>query len=272
MTCQEFEELSGAFALDAITAEERKAAEKHLTGCPKCRQLQRTLTSVVDLLPLAAPQIEPSAALKGRIFATINAQPQPEGIMPQLSRTPQIVREPVTMPVRQQRRMSWQQWGTPLVAAAAILMLLLAGGISGWNMLLQQQIIGLQGKNYELQGKLDKLSNAVPIRYTMQGTSEHQGATGEVLYYREQNMTMVVVHGLPALKGNKVYQGWLLHGQQPVSVGLFNVENGVATLGFLGDVKDFDGAAVSVEPGPQGSLEKPQGPILAVGSLRPATA
>src|SRR6266571_9464899 len=98
MTCQEFEELSGALALDAITPEERKAAEEHLAGCPKCRQLQRTLNSVVDLLPLAAPQIEPSPALKERIFATINAQQLQEIPMTHIPQTP---REPIQLPGRQ---------------------------------------------------------------------------------------------------------------------------------------------------------------------------
>lgn len=39
MTCEEFEELSGAYALEAVTPAEREAAQAHLVG------VRRLLTS-----------------------------------------------------------------------------------------------------------------------------------------------------------------------------------------------------------------------------------
>src|SRR6266849_630218 len=51
MTCKEFEELSGAFVLGAVTAEEREAARLHLTQCKACARLYQELRSVVALLP-----------------------------------------------------------------------------------------------------------------------------------------------------------------------------------------------------------------------------
>ncbi|MGZ4705939.1 MAG: anti-sigma factor family protein, partial [Acidimicrobiales bacterium] len=33
----EVEELIGAFALDAVDADEREAVERHLADCPRCR-------------------------------------------------------------------------------------------------------------------------------------------------------------------------------------------------------------------------------------------
>src|SRR5207249_5353124 len=74
MTCKEFEELSGAYALDAITPAERQAAEAHLATCTRCASLARELSEVVILLPLADPQVSPSAAVKERIFATIRQE------------------------------------------------------------------------------------------------------------------------------------------------------------------------------------------------------
>jgi len=59
MTCEEFEELSGAFALDAVTPAERQAAETHLATCVRCTRLFQEMRSVVSLLPLSVPQISP---------------------------------------------------------------------------------------------------------------------------------------------------------------------------------------------------------------------
>ena len=43
MNCEEFEELSGAYALDAVTPAELEAAQAHLAGCAACtRRLQES--------------------------------------------------------------------------------------------------------------------------------------------------------------------------------------------------------------------------------------
>ncbi len=55
MTCGEFEELSGAYALDAVTPAERLAAEAHLATCARCTRLFQETRGVVSLLPLSVP-------------------------------------------------------------------------------------------------------------------------------------------------------------------------------------------------------------------------
>src|SRR5947209_3506565 len=129
MTCEELEELSGAYVLDAITPEERREADEHLAQCPNCPQIIRELRSVVDLLPLSVPQIDPSPALKERVLSAISdtysstVQPaQPISLTPRPQRQPQPMR----------RRSTWQRWGTPLVAAAAVLFFLLSGSLAVW--------------------------------------------------------------------------------------------------------------------------------------------
>jgi anti-sigma factor RsiW len=74
MTCTEFEELSGAYVLDAVTAEEREEADAHLTHCTNCTHVMQELRPVADLLPSALSQIEPPPELKERIFATIQGK------------------------------------------------------------------------------------------------------------------------------------------------------------------------------------------------------
>ena len=86
MTCEEFEELSGAYALDAVTPAERLAAEAHLATCARCTRLFQETRGVVSLLPLSVPQIPPPPSLQGRILSAIRDASVPTGTFPVISR------------------------------------------------------------------------------------------------------------------------------------------------------------------------------------------
>ena len=73
MTCEEFEELSGAYALEAVTPDEREAAQAHLVGCTACTRRMQELRAVVVLLPYSVQQVNPPASLKGRLFEAIRS-------------------------------------------------------------------------------------------------------------------------------------------------------------------------------------------------------
>jgi len=241
MTCEEFEELSGAYALEAVTPAEREAAQAHLTGCAACTRRLQELQAVVDLLPYSAQQMNPPASLKGRLFEAIrmeNTQTQP---VP----TPRIA------PIRPRR-----SWSVQVLAMAAVLALLLFGGMAAWNVSLQRQNSSLQQQNASLQ-------NQVALAYGLHG----KGASGKLIYLPEQNVTLLVIDGLPQLHGTQVYQGWLIHGKQPTSIGLLSMQNGVASVIYPGTIAGYQVAAVSREPGPKASKNVPAGPVVAAGNL-----
>jgi len=77
MTCKEFEELSGAYALEAITPAEREAAQAHLSECATCTHRLQELRAVVNLLPYSVQQVNPPKSLKGRIFEEIRKESTP---------------------------------------------------------------------------------------------------------------------------------------------------------------------------------------------------
>ncbi len=242
MTCEEFEELSGAYALDAITPAEREAAQAHLARCAACTRRLQELRAVVDVLPYSVPQVNPPESLKGRVLDAIrmeNTRTQPISITRNAS-------------PRHRRR-----WITPLLAVAAALMLLLLGGMAAWNVSLQQQNSSLQQQNASLQHQL-------ALAYGLHG----QGATGKLIYLPEQNITLLVINGLPELHGTQVYQGWLIDGKQPISIGLLSVQSGVASVIYPGTIAGYQVAAVSREPGPMASKNVPAGPVVAAGALK----
>ncbi len=244
MNCKEFEDLSGAYVLDAVTPIERQAAEEHLATCDGCAKLVRELSNVAELLPLAAPQIDPPEQLKRRVMSAI-AQESERSF------------QPVNLASRRRQ----PRWGTRLLAVAAVLATVLLGGMAVWN-------VGLQGQVATLQRQVATVTSANSMSYTVKGTQYAPGASGQLVYIPQQHLTVLIVRGLPQLRGVQVYQGWLLQlkNGKPIgvtSLGLLNFENCVATLSFKGDLSGYNAAAVSLESGPKATLNAPKGNVFA---------
>lgn len=260
MTHEEFDEISGAYVLDAITPDERRAVEAHLAGCARCTNQLQELLGVVALLPLAVPQINPPAELAGRIRAAI----QQEGRRPTSQRPASRTRTGT----------GWRRWTPQIAAIAAVLVISLLGGMV-WNVSLQNQNSALQHQVGTLQTALQtalRHQQTTPT-YAIQSTNPKVPANGQLIYLPDKNVTILIIHGLPQLKGAKVYQGWLLHlqGQKitgTTSVGLLNAINGTATLSFIGNVTGFDAAAISQEAGPMATPNAPKGAVVALGLLK----
>ncbi len=244
MDCHEFEELASAYVLGAVTPEEHEAAARHLAGCSNCQHLLRELQSVTDLLPLAVPEVEPPPHMKTRVLAAIRADSPP---LPAQQRS-----------VRQEPRRSWWNfWETRLVLTCALLFAFLFGGVTLWNISLQQQLTQIAA------------ASSPTMITTIHGTTAAADASGEVLYFPRLHMTTLVMHNLPPLAGSQVYQGWVIANGHPKSIGLLNINirDGTAALNVSGDVNSYQVVAISKEPGPQASQEAPKGQIVATGSV-----
>jgi len=258
MTCEDFEELSGAYVLDAVTPEERLAAREHLAGCAKCTHLLEQMRSVVDLLPLSVTQVNPPPSAKDRLLAAIRQQ-QP--VIP-IERGQQIRRN------RGAGAGGWSRRWVGVVAAA-VLMFALLGGMTVWNVSLQQTITSLHGQNSALQQVVYELRPQVAVSYALaSSTSSAQNATGKLIYLPQQHLTVLIMQGLPKLQGTHVYQGWLIQNNTPVSIGLLSVQNGIASVDFPGDITNYQAVAVSMEHGPNASKNAPAGPVVARGQLK----
>jgi anti-sigma-K factor RskA len=263
MNCEEIEELSGAYVLGAVTDEERQAIEEHLEHCPQAAHLVQELQAVVNVLPLSVPRNEPSPLVKGRIMAAIQADSTRKQIH---LAPPSAVNEPVPAP-----RSLFQNVRYQVMTAASAVLLVVVLAMGAWNVSLQQRVTQLASSNTSLQQQVAQLAASVrssrPVDYTIKGSPAIPGASGQITYIPDLDMTVLVMHNLPATKGTQVYQGWLIQGKQPTSIGVLNTLNGTATLDFQGNVKGFNAAAVTLEPGPLASKSGPQGKIVASGAL-----
>lgn len=123
MTDHDLHALSGAYALDALDDDERARFEAHLAGCADCQEEVASLGEAAALLgtePMAPPPAVRDAVLSGiqsiRPLPPLTADTDP---------TPAPVDE---LAGRRARRSLLQRIaGTPLVAAAAVVLLLAVG-------------------------------------------------------------------------------------------------------------------------------------------------
>lgn len=245
MTCEEFEDLAGAYTLDDVTLAERQTAAAHLASCAKCRSLLHNLSGAVELLPFAVSPVEPRAEVWERIVAAL----PPEQPKPRTNR----------------------RWWTPrLLAVAAIVLFSLVSGMAAWNISLTRQVASLQQQLAQVPAGQPALSGV--STYPVTGTNPAQNIRGELLYLPQQRLTVLILHGLPQPQGPQVYQGWLLHrtGTQitaTTGIGLLNLVDDTASLSFSGDVIGYNAVAVSLEPGPRATPRAPKGKVVALGVL-----
>lgn len=246
MTCQDFEELLGAYALNATTLEEQRAVEQHLGHCSHCAQYLRDLQGVVDLLPLTLPMQEPSPALKGRILSSITAQSPPL--------------TPNTSGGQRRRRgdlfSGWHLLRSRIVFSAIVIPLLaLLGGAMIWNLTLQQQVVQLSAGTEHMR------------IYTLQGTALAPKVSGELIYLADHHLTILVMYNLPPLVGHQIYEGWLIHGNNLVSLGHLVLTAHTATTDTDQTITGYTTAEVSREPDARLNDNTARGPVIATGSL-----
>lgn len=253
MTCEEFEELSGAYALDAVAPAERQAAADHLANCTKCRSLLQELSGAVELLSFTVASVEPRAEMWECIASALPASSTASDPTP-------------AQPAHRVRR----RWTPQLLAVAAVLALSLLGAITAWNISLTHQITSLQQQLAHQSTQPPAISGIVT--YPVKSTHAAQNIRGKLLYLPKQHLTVLILHGLPQVQGTHVYQGWLLHlkGNEITgltSIGLLSQVHDTASLSFSGDVVGYDAVAVSLEPGPKATPRTPQGKVIAFGPL-----
>ena len=214
-----FDDLKEAYALGALSEEERREVEDYLGTHPELRAEVDDLRSVANLLALAPQEYEPSPELRRDLLNRISSSP---------------VATPAADP-SSRRAGLWRLFGPGGLAAAAVLALVTVG-MFVWNAALQEENQTLQG---ELQGQQT---------YALEGTGAAQGVQGEVVRLGDER-AMLIAEDLPSPPEGETYEAWILREDVPEPAGLFEPdEAGVAAAPIEGSIEDADAVAVTVEP------------------------
>lgn len=231
------QELLGAYALDALPDDERRLLEAHLATCETCRSELAELRLAVHTLSLSVEERDASPSLRDRLRAAAEADlAQNEAVEPPDTVVPFEPRAERSMP-RPPRR-NWLPW------AAAAIFLLFGLGMLGWNFSLRQsnnqQVIALQ---------------AAP------GVT---GASGELIYLKDEQVIIVKPSNLPALAAGQVYELWLIQGETAVPSGVFGASD--RQVAVAANLKQYQALAITIENGPLGQ-PTPQGQKVVVTPL-----
>ncbi len=220
MSDHELHLLTGAYAADALDAEEREAFDAHLADCAACRQEVAELSATTARLALGVSEPAP-AGMRERVLA-------------EAARTRQVSPTVADLDARRSRRAWYQQ---PASAAAAVL-LVVAGGL-GWLAAVEQ------GRAAEARQLADRVASVATDPDGVERTvAVSGGGTGTVIAAGN----LAVFHGsdLPALPDGRAYQLWRIRGQESTSAGVLG--RGGEVTGVVTDLGPTDAVGVTVEP------------------------
>jgi anti-sigma-K factor RskA len=189
--------LSGAFALNALSAEEAEQFRKHLEACDACSQEVRELQQAAARMG-ANEVVAPPAYLKAKVLTAAD-------------RTPQL--PPVAGGGGNVVKLPRQRWGRFLLAAAAVV--LVAAGAIGVSQLGGDQ--AEQQQNLLAEGVIRVFEAEDAHTATMETAI---GGQISVAASPGLNQMAVDTAELPPLDDQHVYQLWAVRdgGMEPVTV------------------------------------------------------
>lgn len=227
----EFHALSGSYAIDALDDIERAQFERHLSDCAECQAEVNEFRQTAALLSADALSAAP-AGLRDRLLAEIaTVRPLP----PQIER-PQVssLRSDRVGGHRAERRSPW----STLVAAAAAVVLLGAGGTVIWNEFAPEETQNLSATDQVLQAA-DAQEATVDLL---------DGAEATLVRSETLGQAVLITQALPAAPSGKAYQMWLLtDGTSPSSAGMMAAAANQTIL-LKGDAAKATAAAITIEP------------------------
>ncbi len=228
-----FDDLKEAYALGALSEEERQEFEDYLAAHPELRAEVDDLKSVANLLALAPQEYEPPPELRRNLMDRIASSPG------------------ATLADRSPRQGVLRRLFGPGGLVAATVLALAFVGLFVWN-------VSLRGENEAMQDKLQGQRTT----YELQGTGAARDVRGEVIRVGDER-AVLVAENLPSAPEGKVYEAWLMRDDIPEPAGLFEPtrDGGAAAAPIEGSLRDADAVAVTVEPS-GGSSAPTSDPLL----------
>jgi anti-sigma-K factor RskA len=238
--------LSGAYALDALSPEERETFREHLAACQACRDEVHELRQAAARMGAAQWSVPPPA-LRARVLEAAARTPQqppaPTAASPVAPSAGDgdRLRDPAAP-----RHRRWPG----LLAAAAAVVALGVGGAIGFG--------ALDSEETELAAPAQVVFGADDARTATVETAN--GGKLTVGISQERNEMAVDARELPDLDQEHVYQLWTVHQDTMVSAAVLTDDTTGAAMGLP---EEDTQVAVTIEPA-GGSEEPTTEPIATV--------
>jgi anti-sigma-K factor RskA len=191
MDTQDLHDLTAAYALDALGADETEAYEAHLAQCERCRDELTRLSEPAGALAWGAAPAAPPAALRGRILAAAAAE-----------RTNVV-------PLR-------RPWLFRATAAAAAIAACVAVGLGLWSASLDRSLHAARSARAADARAVEILADPASRRIPVAGVH------GMVAVDATGQAALMLKH-LPQAPAGKRYEAWVITpGAAPRKAGMFD--------------------------------------------------
>lgn len=270
---------TGAWALNALDAEERERMRRYLAEHPEAATeahgFEETAGELAAGLSPLAPRPQLKAAVMARIATTRQLSPLPEDDEPveQHHREPTPPEAPAAaeqgvVPLdRYRASVRRSRWTA--VAAAALLLTTIAG-VGLWNgeraaqREMQETLAAMESQQVAAQQEREMLTGIMTAEdSTKVAVPVADGGSLELMYSREQQAMIVQPEGLEALPADRTYQLWMIEGDEITSAGL--LEDPEAAMMHPGAIPD--GVVVGLTIEPAGGSEQPTSDPIGQGVL-----
>jgi anti-sigma-K factor RskA len=255
--------LAGAYAMDALSAPDRAAFERHLAGCEDCSQEIAGLREATARLAAAAA-VTPPPGFKERVLAAavITRQQAPaEGAAgsPPAGTPAAATPGAVLGPVPWLHRIARQGWRVRLAAAAgavvtvAVLGAAVAFGLANGSM--RQQLDQAQSSSQQIAAVLTA-QDAVMRTDAVSG-----GGTVTIVMSHSRHALVFTAAGLHALPSSRTYELWLVGpaGDRPVGM-LPAGRHGTTGPVIASGLRQGDHLVLTAEPA--GGASRPHMPMM----------
>ncbi|WP_353940842.1 anti-sigma factor [Streptomyces sp. HUAS MG91] len=249
MTTADLHTLTGAYAVHALTEEEREAFERHLADCEACAQETAELTATAARLGLAASDA-PRPELREQVLRRITTVRQETPARPYPAQT-------VRTGVARRRLLSRWALAACLAAAASL------GGVAVWQ---HQRADDAVRQARQAERSSDRIAAVLAAPDARTGSAKLAGgATGTVVVSAAQDKAVLVVSGMAEPPRGKVYQLWFDDGGTMRAAGLMDAARHDQTVLLSGAVDGASGMGITVEPA--GGSEQPTSAPVALMRL-----
>ncbi|MEU3081100.1 MULTISPECIES: anti-sigma factor domain-containing protein [Streptomyces] len=244
MTTAELHTLTGAYALHALSEEERDAFDRHLADCPACTTEVAELTATAARLGLAEAAVPPPA-MKDEVLRRIGEVRQEPPRTAAATATPRAGRA---------RRFTGFALAACLAAVAGL------GGVAVWQHQEAEQARQRAEAAERQAASVARVLAAPDARSESARLGEGTRAT--VVVSASLDEAVLLAADMPAPPEGKVYQLWFDDGGTMRSAGLMPPSrgDGVEAVRLEGGVGEASGVGITVEP-PGGSEQPTSEPV-----------
>lgn len=234
MNRESFEDLKEAYALNALSDDERRSVEAYLETHPEAQAEIEELQSIASLLALAPEDRQPPPELRQRLLRAVEAEAGPVRATLR-GEERDIGTSTMGERVRDLFAVRNVAWGL----AAALLV-----GLVSWNALLRTELNELRDAG---SGEMQTMQ--------FSGAAIPEDASAEVLAFSRRN-AVLVAEDLPELEQGETLQIWVIDKDDvPHAAGVFEPRDGMITVPVDGSLEGAEAIAVTVEP--EGGSEQP---------------